>query len=109
LIQTCVGSGVWFDLRLLGIDDFILMSMFLDDHTVTYIGQMMGVTTPAICHRIEKIECAFGGELFIRVKARRVLNDNGRDIARLCRMVLMVFGWNGIYGNQIKFGTTTTT
>ena len=78
-------------LRLLDIDDLILMRIILEGGQFVDVANRLALTPPAISHRIKKISEIFEGNLFnVKKNRRRDLSAKGLDIFKKCNEALKV-------------------
>lgn len=68
-------------LRLLSVDDLLILRELLGGHSVTSIGQKLGLSQPAITQRIRKMEEAFGLKIIEKDGRRVKLSDDGENLA----------------------------
>lgn len=59
-------------LRLLDVDDFLVILWIGEGRSLTEVAHSLGLTTPAIVHRVRKMEGVFGENITLRGKAGRV-------------------------------------
>jgi DNA-binding transcriptional LysR family regulator len=92
-------------LRLLNVDDFMILRFLYDGISVTAIGQRMGLSQPAVTQRIRKMEEAFG-QKFLEKEGRGVrLTSNGEHMARKAIKALTAFeGSAETKGDEIRIG-----
>ncbi len=79
-------------LRLLDLDDLLLLRHLLDGTTVTAVALRMGLTQPAVTQRLRKVERVFGRPVLERVGRRAVLSRDGRAIAEQAAAALSLLG-----------------
>ena len=68
-------------LRLLGVDDLLLLRLLLEGASVTAAATRLGLTQPAASHRIRKIEGVFGFRLAQRAGRSVRLTAEGHALA----------------------------
>lgn len=78
-------------LRLLNVDDFMILSALREGLTVTKIGQRLGLSQPAITQRIRKMEEAFGQKILEKDGRGIKLSTNGQRIAQQAIEALSAF------------------
>lgn len=75
-------------LRLLDMDDLILLQHLLNGGRPSTGASLLGLTPPAISHRLKKIEEVFGVKLFDRKGPKLNLNDNGKLLSEKANRAL---------------------
>lgn len=80
------------ELRLLDVDDLVLLRHLLDGTTVTAAALRLGLTQPAVTQRLRKIERVFGRPILERVGRRAQLSRDGRAIAEQAAAALSLLG-----------------
>lgn len=75
-------------LRLLNLDDLLLLQHLLAGLTVTAAASELGLTQPAVTQRVRKIEGVFGSALLRRVGRRARLTEAGVAIGEKARAAL---------------------
>ena len=68
-------------LRMLDIDDLILLQHLLNGGRPSTGAALLGLTPPAVSHRLRKIEDVFEIKLFDRVGSRLNLNHDGKALS----------------------------
>lgn len=68
-------------LRMLDIDDLILLQHLLNGGRPSTGAAVLGLTPPAVSHRLRKIEDVFEIKLFDRKGSRLNLNVDGRALS----------------------------
>jgi len=81
-------SDFFVELRLLDIDDLILMAMLNDDILPSAVAKTLGLTPPAISHRIKKLKDVFGADIFESDRIKRTPTEKGREIFSRCDQAL---------------------
>ncbi len=79
-------------LRMLDIDDLILLQHLLKGGRPSTGAALLGLTPPAVSHRLRKIEDVFEIKLFDRIGSKLSLNLAGRALSEkadraLCLML----------------------
>lgn len=69
-------------LRLLNVDDFLILRELQDGQSVTAIGHKLGLSQPAVTQRIRKMEEAFGHKIIEKVGRGVKLSEEGTVIAK---------------------------
>ncbi len=77
-------------LRMLDIDDLILLQHLLNGGRPSTGAQVLGLTPPAVSHRLRKIEDVFQIKLFDRVGSRLNLNQAGRALSEKADRALLL-------------------
>lgn len=77
-------------LRMLDIDDLILLEHLLEGGRPSTGAALLGLTPPAVSHRLRKIENVFEIKLFDRRGSRICLNQEGRLLSERARNALKV-------------------
>ncbi len=75
-------------LRMLDIDDLILLQHLLDGGRPSSGAALLGLTPPAVSHRLRKIENVFEIKLFERHGSRLNLNQDGRTLSEKASQAL---------------------
>lgn len=75
-------------LRMLDIDDLILLDHLLEGGRPSSCAQLLGLTPPAVSHRLRKIENVFEIKLFERIGAKLYLNPQGRALSEKAKKAL---------------------
>lgn len=75
-------------IRLLDIDDLFLTSMLLACVPPSVAAKQLGLTPPAVSHRIKKLKMVFGEDIFMDVQSKRKLTERGKRIFGLCVQAL---------------------
>ena len=81
-------------LRMLDIDDLILLQHLLYGGRPSTGATLLGLTPPAISHRLRKIEDVFSIKLFSRQGTRLHLNTEGRAISERADKALALMAEN---------------
>ena len=68
-------------LRMLDIDDLILLQHLLNGGRPSTGAAILGLTPPAVSHRLRKIEDVFEIKLFERKGSKLNLNTDGRALS----------------------------
>ena len=68
-------------LRMLDIDDLILLQHLLNGGRPSSGAALLGLTPPAVSHRLRKIEDVFQIKLFDRKGSRLHLNQEGKMLS----------------------------
>ena len=74
-------AGKYRRLRMLDMDDLILLEHLLGGGRPSTGAALLGLTPAAISHRVRKIEDAFEMKLFDRHGSRLNLNEHGKDLS----------------------------
>ena len=74
-------SEKYNQLRMLDIDDLILLQHLLNGGRPSTGAQVLGLTPPAVSHRLRKIENVFQIKLFDRVGSKLNLNQDGKALS----------------------------
>ena len=69
------------DLRLLDLDDFIAISLLSDGQMQNVVAKTLGLTPPAVSHRIKKWRSIFGDDFLTAPKGKVILTESGQQIA----------------------------
>lgn len=77
-------------LRGLDIDDLLVLSMLLDQYTITQIAQNVHLTQPAITQRLSKMRRILGFAVTIRAGRNIVLTQAGLPVALAARECLII-------------------
>lgn len=77
-------------LRMLDIDDLILLQHLLNGGRPSTGAQVLGLTPPAVSHRLRKIEDVFEIKLFDKVGSRLNLNQEGRALSEKADQALLL-------------------
>lgn len=77
-------------LRLLDVDDLIVLSRLLTGDDVTKTARFLGLTQPAISQRIRKMEGVFEVTLVERLGRKKILTEFGRAAAEVSEKVLWI-------------------
>ena len=93
-------------LRLLNVDDFMILSALREGLTVTKIGQRLGLSQPAITQRIRKMEEAFGQKILEKDGRGIKLSTSGQRLARQAIDALSAFEniQPATFGDELKIG-----
>jgi DNA-binding transcriptional LysR family regulator len=92
-------------LRLLNVDDFMILRFLHEGISVTAIGQRMGLSQPAVTQRIRKMEEAFGQKILEKEGRGVRLTGDGERVARKAIKALTAFeGSYEIKGDEIRIG-----
>lgn len=92
-------------LRLLNVDDFMILRFLHEGISVTAIGQRMGLSQPAVTQRIRKMEEAFGQKILEKEGRGVRLTGEGERVARKAIKALTAFeGSAEIKGDEIRIG-----
>jgi DNA-binding transcriptional LysR family regulator len=62
--------------------------MLLEHIPPTIIAKRLGLTPPAISHRIKKIKQTFDIEVFVEINGRRKLTEESKPIFVICSQAL---------------------
>jgi hypothetical protein len=93
------GAGMDLDqLRMLDVDDLIIMSISLEEGVATgKIAKHLLLTPPAVSHRLNKYASIFGEDIYASPKvlkakrpSRRILSEKGRRIFATCASALRI-------------------
>lgn len=76
-----VQNDMYKKLRMLDMDDLILLQHLLNGGRPSTGAQLLGLTPPAVSHRLRKIEGVFETKLFERVGSRLNLNSAGKELS----------------------------
>lgn len=79
------------EMRNLDFDDLIAMVMMADGRKQVDIAKSLGLTPPAVCHRVRKWESVFGVSLVVRDKSKKgviVMSEDGHRIVARIRTVV---------------------
>jgi len=76
-----MSKGSYHQIRMLDIDDLILLQHLLHGGRPSTGASLLGLTPPAISHRLRKIEAVFKIKLFNRDGSRLKLNEEGRALS----------------------------
>jgi hypothetical protein len=68
-------------IRLLDIDDLIILCLFLEGYGANTIASFLMLTPPAISHRFNKYRKAFGENFFCKSRNKSYLSETGIKIA----------------------------
>lgn len=77
-------------LRMLDMDDLILLQHLLNGGRPSTGAQLLGLTPPAVSHRLRKIEDVFAIKLFDRVGSRLNLNKAGKALSEKADQALLL-------------------
>lgn len=77
-------------LRMLDIDDLILLQHLLKGGRPSTGAALLGLTPPAVSHRLRKIEEVFEIKLFERKGSRLNLNREGRALSEKADRALLM-------------------
>jgi DNA-binding transcriptional LysR family regulator len=77
-------------LRMLDIDDLILLQHLLNGGRPSTGAALLGLTPPAVSHRLRKIEDVFEIKLFERKGSRLNLNPEGRALSEKANNALLL-------------------
>jgi len=93
-------------LRLLNVDDFMILRALREGLTVTAIGQRLGLSQPAITQRIRKMEEAFAEKILEKDGRGIKLSTSGQRIARQAIEALSAFESipQNASGDELKIG-----
>ena len=93
-------------LRLLNVDDFMILRALREGLTVTAIGQRLGLSQPAITQRIRKMEEAFAEKILEKDGRGIKLSTSGQRIARQAIEALSAFEniQQNASGDELKIG-----
>jgi|GEM_PF-999787 len=92
-------------LRLLNVDDFLILRFLHEGISVTAIGQRMGLSQPAVTQRIRKMEEAFTRKILEKEGRGVRLTRDGKRLAVKAIKALTAFeGSSGAKGDEIKIG-----
>jgi DNA-binding transcriptional LysR family regulator len=69
-------------LRMLDMDDLILLNHLLEGGRPSTGAALLGLTPPAVSHRLRKIEQVYGIKLFDRKGAHLNLNDEALKLSK---------------------------
>jgi DNA-binding transcriptional LysR family regulator len=69
-------------LRMLDMDDLILLNHLLEGGRPSTGAALLGLTPPAVSHRLRKIEQVYGIKLFERTGARVGLNEEAKILSK---------------------------
>lgn len=75
-------------LRMLDMDDLILLQHLLQGGRPSTGAALLGLTPPAVSHRLRKIEDVFQIKLFDRKGSRLNLNSEGRALSEKANRAL---------------------
>ena len=79
-------------LRLLDIDDLIILRAMRRGFGNKEIAKLLGLTPPAISHRFLKLRQVFGEDIFVKIKGQRtgrsLLSEKGERISDRAEMAL---------------------
>ena len=76
-------------LRMLDIDDLILLQHLLQGGRPSTGAALLGLTPPAVSHRLRKIEDVFEIKLFDRQGSKLSLNNDGRALSEKADRALL--------------------
>ena len=76
-------------LRMLDIDDLILLQHLLNGGRPSTGAALLGLTPPAVSHRLRKIEDVFEIKLFERKGSRLNLNPDGKALSEKADRALL--------------------
>ena len=77
-------------IRMLDVDDMLLMTMLFHGLMPSEAAKKLGLTPPAISHRIRKIKDLFGEDIFENEKIKRIPTKKGKDIFSRCEKALNI-------------------
>jgi predicted transcriptional regulator len=75
-------------LRLLDIDDLLLMTMLNNGIYPSDAARNLGLTPPAISHRIKKLKDVFGADIFEPDRVKRIPTEKGLELFSRCERAL---------------------
>ena len=75
-------------LRMLDIDDLIFLQHLLQGGRPSTGANLLGLTPPAVSHRLRKIETVFEIKLFDRTGSKLNLNSAGRALSEKANKAL---------------------
>lgn len=67
-------------LRTLDVDDMLLMTMLVHELMPSEAAKKLGLTPPAISHRLRKLKDLFGEDIFEDMKIKRIPTEKGKEI-----------------------------
>jgi DNA-binding transcriptional LysR family regulator len=79
---------VYKRLRMLDIDDLILLQHLLQGGRPSTGATLLGLTPPAVSHRLRKIETVFEIKLFERKGSKLNLNTAGKELSEKANRAL---------------------
>ncbi|NDE16688.1 LysR family transcriptional regulator, partial [bacterium] len=92
-------------LRLLNVDDFLILRFLHEGISVTAIGQRMGLSQPAVTQRIRKMEEAFTRKILEKEgRGVRLTRDGERLAVKAIKALSAFEGSSGAKGDEIKIG-----
>ena len=71
-------------LRLLDLDDLIILKYLREKKSGSEIGKLMGLSSPAISHRLKRVDEVLGEPAFTKKSARRELTAAARKLSDKC-------------------------
>jgi DNA-binding transcriptional LysR family regulator len=77
-------------MRILDIDDLLLMTMMFNGLLPSESARKLGLTPPAISHRIRKLKDLFGEDIFGDERNRRIPTEKGKEIFSRCEKALNI-------------------
>jgi DNA-binding transcriptional LysR family regulator len=77
-------------LRGLDIDDLLILSLLIDEISVTEIGDKLNLTQPAITQRLGKMRRLLGFAITIRIGRSVRLTSHGLPVAMAAREALII-------------------
>ncbi|MGE0175260.1 MAG: LysR family transcriptional regulator [Oligoflexales bacterium] len=75
-------------LRMLDMDDLILLNHLLEGGRPSTGAALLGLTPPAVSHRLRKIEQVYGIKLFERVGTKVGLNEEAKILSKKASQAL---------------------
>jgi hypothetical protein len=81
-------SDFFVELRLLDIDDLLLMTMLNNDILPSTAARHLGLTPPAVSHRIKKLKDIFGDDIFEPDRVKRIPTEKGRELFARAELAL---------------------
>ncbi len=85
-----IHSDSYKRLRMLDMDDLILLQHLLNGGRPSSGAALLGLTPPAISHRLRKIEDVFQIKLFDRKGSKLNLNTEGRALSEKANRALQL-------------------
>lgn len=85
-----VQSESYKKLRMLDMDDLILLQHLLNGGRPSSGAALLGLTPPAVSHRLRKIEDVFQIKLFERKGSKLNLNNEGRALSEKANRALQL-------------------
>lgn len=77
-------------MRILDVDDMLLMTMLFHGLLPSEAAKKLGLTPPAISHRIRKLKDLFGEDIFEDEKIKRIPTEKGKEIFLRCEKALNI-------------------